>query len=146
MVSLRKYFGVILLLSAISIFLGGCKKDDNPVEDNTATFVGTWKLTNLTATISGVPVSMTPTQAGYQMTIVSKSDNTFTMTTITSAGTTTNTGTWSISGTNLTLKYSDGTSSVFAFTLSGTTLTIKDYAYTHETFGNIKVNLDFAKQ
>ena len=147
MLLLKKYFKWILLLSFVLIIAAGCAKDeDSPTENTTATFVGTWKLTTITATINGQQISLTPEMAGTQMTIVSKTDNTFSMTTVTSSGTTTNTGNWSISGQNLTLKYSDGTSATFAYTLSGKTFSIKDYAYTDPTLGNLKVSLDFTKQ
>ncbi len=145
--SSRKYLNAFLFLSLL-IFASGCKKDDsNPVEDNApATFVGTWKLTSLSATVSGQPLTLTPDQAGTQMTIVSKQDYTFTMTTIDASGTKVNTGTWSVTGTNLNLKYSDNTSATYAFTVTGTTLSIKDYPYTHPLFGALLIKLDFTKQ
>ncbi len=137
---------LVLLFLLLVIATVGCKKDDNPTESSNSTFVATWKLTKLSATISGTPMEMTPEQAGTQMTIVANQDNTFTMTTTDGTGTKTNTGTWSTTGTQLTLKYSDGTSATYDYTLSGSTLTIKNYPYTHETFGNLLLNLQFTKQ
>lgn len=141
---LRKF--VLLFLLLVAAF-AGCKKDDsNPTENTNSTFVGTWKLTKLSTTVSGTPIDMTPEMAGTQMTIVANQDNSFTMTTTDGTGTKTNTGTWTTTSTQLTLKFSDGTSSTYDYTLSGTTLKIKKYPYTHETFGNLLLTLDFTKQ
>lgn len=141
---LQKLVLLFLLLVAATV---GCKKDDsNPTENSNSTFVGTWQLTKLSATVGTTPIEMTPEQAGTQMTIVANQDNSFTMTTTDGTGTKTNTGTWTTTSTQLTLKYSDGTSATFDYTLSGSTFTIKNYPYTHPTFGNLLINLSFTKQ
>ena len=137
---------LILLFLLLVIAAVGCKKDDNPTESTNSPFVGTWTLTKLSATIGTTPVEMTPEQAGTQMTIVAKDDNSFSMTTVDAAGSRTTTGTWTKTDTQLTLKYSDGTSATFDYTLSGSTFTIKNYPYTHPTFGNLLINLSFTKQ
>lgn len=141
------FFKVLFVACMFLVLFAGCKKDDsNPVDSAPPTFVGTWKLTMLSATISGQPISMTPELAGIQMTIVSKSDYTFSMVTVDASGSKTLTGTWSVSGDNLTLKYSDGSSATFVYSVTGTTLSIKDYPYTHPTFGALLIKLDFTKQ
>jgi hypothetical protein len=143
----RRCFEMMLLFCFVLILATGCKKDDsNPTESNSTAFVGTWKLTLISTTYSGQPITMSPSDAGIQMTIVNKSDATFTMTTTDSNGATTYTGTYIKTDTNLTLKYSDNTSSTFAYTLSGNTLSIKDYPYTHPLFGALLLKLDFTKQ
>jgi len=140
---ITKLSAVIILLV---LGLSACSKDDSSPTEASSTFVGTWKLSKLSASISGAPIEMTPDQAGTQMTIVAKSDNTFSMTTIDAAGTRTNTGTWSTTGSQLSLKYSDGTSAAFEYSLSGAVMKIKNYPYTHPTFGNLLLTLDFTKQ
>ncbi|MEW6652681.1 MAG: lipocalin family protein [Bacteroidota bacterium] len=137
----------IIAITVVLFFgLSACSKDDsNPAESN-STFVGTWKLTKLSALIGGAPLEMTPELAGTQMTITAKADNTFSMTTTDGAGTRTSTGTWSISGSQLTLKFSDGTSASYEYSLSGSLLKIKNYPYTHPTFGSLSITLDFTKQ
>ncbi|MDP3583090.1 MAG: lipocalin family protein [Ignavibacteria bacterium] len=137
---------LVLLFLLLVIAAVGCKKDDNPTESSNSPFVGTWKLTKLSAMIGTTPIEMTPEQAGTQMTIIAKDDNSFSMTTVDGTGSKTNTGTWTKTDTQLTLKYSDGTSATFDYTLSGSTFTIKNYPYTHETFGNLLLNLSFTKQ
>lgn len=135
------------LIILIVLGLSACSKDDdsNPTENNSS-FVGTWKLTKLSATIGGAPIEMTPEMAGTQMTIIAKSDNTFSMTTTDGSGTRTSTGTWNTAGNQLSLKFSDGTSATYEYSLSGTVMKIKNYPYTHPTFGNLSLTLDFTKQ
>ena len=136
---------LVLLFLLLVIAAVGCKKD-NPTESSNSPFIGTWKLTKLSAMMGTTPIEMTPEQAGTQMTIVANQDNSFSMTTVDGTGSRTSTGTWTKTDTQLTLKYSDGTSATFDYTLSGSTFTIKNYPYTHETFGNLLLNLSFTKQ
>ena len=147
---LRKYFKIILLFSSVIIIVSGCKKgDSNPVGNNTPLeFAGTWKLTQVSTILSGQTVTMTPEIAGTQMTIISRQDGTFSMNSFdpTTGSPIVSTGTWSINGNNLTLKYSDNTSVTLGFTLSANSLSIKDYPYTHPLYGPLLVTLIFTKQ
>ncbi|KAF0151596.1 MAG: hypothetical protein FD143_1729 [Ignavibacteria bacterium] len=141
-ISIKMIAITVLMLLGLS----ACSKDDSNPTENNSTFVGTWKLTKLSALIGGTPMELTPELAGTQMTIVAKADNTFSMTTTDGAGTRTSTGTWSISGSQLTLKFSDGTSATYEYSISGSLLKIKNYPYTHPTFGSLSITLDFTKQ
>ena len=141
-----KYSKILLMISLIIIGLNACGKDDgNPTEVN-ATFVGNWKLTKLSSVISGTPIEMTPELAGTQMSISALADGSFSMTTTDAAGTRTSTGTWGTANNKLTLKFSDGTSATYDYSFSGNVMTIKGYPYSHPTFGNITLTLDFTKQ
>jgi hypothetical protein len=142
----------IVSLFLLSIVFVGCKKDSNPTEPSTNPneFVGTWKLSKVTVTLSGNNVDMTPEQAGTQMTIVAKADGTFTMTTIKTdsttgqSETTVQTGTWKIANGKIELKYSDGTIDNLDFTLTGNKCTIKT---TVQALGTtLPAILEFTKQ
>ncbi|MDF1611305.1 MAG: lipocalin family protein [Stygiobacter sp.] len=136
----------------ITLFLAGCKKENSPTEPslNPSEFVGTWKLTKVTVTLSGNNVELTPEQAETQMTIVAKSDGSFIMTTIKKDSTTGEnvttvlTGTWKIANGKIELKYSDGTSESLEFTLTGNKCTIKT---TVQALGTtLPAVLEFTKQ
>lgn len=117
----------ILMLSVLAVSLYSCKKDDAPISTNTPSkeqLVGTWKKT--AETTNGVNTWNTTNYDPCEMddNIQLKADNTFTYT---DAGTVcspsgTDNGTWSVSGSTLTV---DG----FPITIenySGTTLKLKE--------------------
>ncbi|MCX7875266.1 MAG: lipocalin family protein [Melioribacteraceae bacterium] len=151
---MKKYFmlKIFFVYIIISLVFISCKKENSPTEPslNPTEFVGTWKLTKVTVTLSGNNVDLTPEQAETQMTIVAKADGSFTMTTIKKDSTTGNNvttvsnGTWKIQSGKIELKYTDGTSEVFDFTLTGNKCTIKT---TVQALGaTLPAILEFTKQ
>lgn len=147
MITASKIFKLLLVSFVIILLATACKKDDsNPTESssNPSEFVGTWKLTKITVTISGINNDLTPEQAGTQMTIIANNDASFKMTTITSDGTTTSEGTWQIANGKLILKYADNTSETYDYTLSGNKFSIKTSV---EALGQtLPAVLEFTKQ
>ncbi len=143
LLKLSRFAALFLVVIVIAI---GCKKDDNPTEstDNPSQFAGTWKMTKVTVTYSGSNIELTPEQAETQMTIVAGSDGSYQMTTVTTSGTTVQTGTWKINGTKMELKYSDGTSQSLDFTLNGNKCTIKTTVNALGT--TLPATLEFTKQ
>lgn len=149
---LKSNISFVVVLILISSFFFGCKKSSSPTEPTTnpSEFVGTWKLSKVTVTLSGNNVDMTPEQAGTQMTIVAKADGTFTMTTVKTdsttgqSETTVQTGNWKIANGKIELKYSDGTVDNLDFTLTGNKCTIKT---TVQALGaTLPAVLEFTKQ
>ena len=144
--NLLKLSKLVALFLVLIVIAAGCKKDDNPTEstDNPSQFAGTWKMTKVTVTYSGSNIELTPEQAETQMTIVAGSDGSYKMTTVTTSGTTVQTGTWKINGTKMELKYSDGTSQSLDFTLNGNKCTIKTTVNALGT--TLPATLEFTKQ
>lgn len=129
-------FKRILLLSIVAVSLFGCKKDDDVVNTTTPTkeqLVGTWRQT--AETTNGVNSWNTTSHDACEMddNLQLKSDNTYTYT---DAGTVcspsgNDSGTWSVSGSTLT---------VDAFPMqidnfNGSTLRLKEtYSFGGSTF------------
>lgn len=143
---------LFILYLIINLFFVACKKESSPTEPslNPSEFVGTWKMTKVTVTLSGNNVELTPEQAETQMTIVAKADGSFIMTTIKKDSTTGENvtivlnGTWKIANGKIELKYSDGTSESLDFTLNGNKCTIKT---TVQALGTtLPAVLEFTKQ
>lgn len=133
-----------ILLGLMLLIVSGCKKDD-PVSSTDA-LIGTWKLTYITAKVGGATLPMTPEQAGIQMTIVVKADNTYSATIVRADGTTTDTGTWSANATQFTMKSQDGTTNTKEYALSGNKLVVKGWEFVDPTFGNVVADLELTKQ
>lgn len=119
--SKSRFLTVIVLTVFIALFFINCG-DDNPAASAEESLVGTWVLTKMTATSSEGTLTFTPEQISVTVTI--KSDHTYQATIIQQGITTTETGTWSISGNTVTFTDSDGESTAVTFTIEGNELTI----------------------
>jgi hypothetical protein len=125
---MKKLSTLFLVALALALVLGGCAALGLGVD----AVVGTWNLTSLTvpanngstSTLSGTDLA---TYWG-SMSVVVKSDNTFTGTsTLVMGSATTQTGTWSKSGSTYSFTDKDpstGTNSTQTGTISGKTLTM----------------------
>ncbi len=116
-----RFLTVIVLFGFVALFSISCG-DDNPVASEEESIVGTWVLTKMTATFSGVTLTIPADEMSITVTI--KSDNTYQATIIEEGITTPETGTWSISGNTVTLTDSDGEITTATFTIEGNKLTI----------------------
>ncbi|MCK9281126.1 MAG: hypothetical protein M0P71_10925 [Melioribacteraceae bacterium] len=95
----------LLLPLLLLITFSGCSNDDNPTEPNTKDkLVGNWTLTKVTVQFSGMPIVLTPEQAGVSGSLNLKSDNTFVFNYTNSDGTEQGIGTYSVTDTQITLK------------------------------------------
>ncbi|MCX7798557.1 MAG: lipocalin family protein [Melioribacter sp.] len=134
----------ILLL----VFTSCDKKDDNPVSPDEDIF-GTWILTKVILPDYG-NMELDPRAMGLSATFKMKSDHTFEMTFVDSDGTSTDTGTWSISDGKITMKSSSGDEVVFNYELSGNKMRITMQMNVSEFglpgSGEMRVIMEFTKQ
>lgn len=133
-------FMIIMMLAVI-----GCKEDDdNPASSNESALVGTWVLTSITLTSINNTV-LTPEQAGMNGTIIMNANKTFDAT-FTQDGVPDNeTGTWSVSGTTLTLTGETETIVLENYTLQNNKLYVNT-TINVDPFGELPVKLEFTKQ
>lgn len=133
-------FMIIMMLAVI-----GCKEDDdNPASSNESALVGTWVLTSITLTSINNTV-LTPEQAGINGTIIMNANKTFDAT-FTQDGVPDNeTGTWSVSGTTLTLTGETETIVLENYTLQNNKLYVNT-TINVDPFGELPVKLEFTKQ
>jgi len=136
---------LLLLLISICILVVNSCKEDNPVSPEDQ-LVGTWVLTKLTMTRQGQTIVQTPAEAGVQVTLILSSNKTFQMTKTDQSGTTTDTGTWSSTDKEITVKSSDGTTEVVPYILAGNKLSVTVQIAIEE--GGIKspVIMEFTRQ
>ena len=134
---------LLLLLISICILVVNSCKDDNPVSPEDQ-LVGTWVLTKLTMTSQGQTIVQTPAEAGVQITLILRSNKTYQMTQTDASGTETDTGTWSSTDKEISVKSSDGTTEVVPYILAGNKLSLT----VQIEEGGIKfpVILEFTKQ
>lgn len=118
-IKLLKKFGIILILITLISF--GCNNtEDTPTEPEVTldnALVGTWQLTKITVPL--LDTMLTAQEAGVEITMVFRADGSFEATTIDSAGTEVDKGTWSTSNSTLTLKFDDGTEQKGEYTIQG---------------------------
>ena len=135
----------LLIVFLSSITFNGCKKDDNPLAPGDE-LIGTWVLTKLTMTTPQGKVDMTPQEAQFEMTVVIRSDRTYTSTTVDQSVTETDNGTWSVSGDKITVKHQNQTTEVMTYRISGNKLYF-DQTTTDSTSGEeMLITLEFTKQ
>jgi lipocalin-like protein len=121
-----------LLLSALMFLSVGCNKDDenNPTGGNVTAggLTGTWSLSEATinpGTDSAQVFNQTLLQlAGVSMVLVVNEGGTYSITTADSTGPSTETGTWSVSGNNITITPTGDTGETLPFSLDGNSLTL----------------------
>ncbi len=118
----------LFLITIMIAVLSGCKKDQNnpaePTAENDSRLVGSWVLTKITIPLLN-DSTLTPQEAGVQITITFNSNGKFSSVTIDSSGQSTDSGTWSTKDNkHLTLKFDDGTSQDGDYTISGTTASL----------------------
>ncbi|MBL1213931.1 MAG: lipocalin family protein [Ignavibacteriae bacterium] len=121
-------FVMALLAASLLLLTIGCNKDDNPVGGTESKLTGSWKLTEATinpGTDSARVFNQTLLQlAGVSMLLDVKENGTYTFTTSDSSGQSTETGTWSVSGSNITITPDGDTGETLPFNLDGNTLTL----------------------
>lgn len=121
---LKSILIVTLILAIAAFFLMSCD-DDSPSKPGTGGLVGTWVLTKITVISSAGEFSYDPEDMGYSVTVVLNSDNTFQATEEDEEeGTSVETGTWSASGSTLTITSSDGETVSGTYSIKGNKLTI----------------------
>lgn len=131
-----------------SLFLGllvSCSDDD----DNSSTepeaggydqaLVGTWQLTQILS-----PIVATPAAIGLSLTAVFEEDGTITFTTIDAEGTAVDTGTWSTSGGNLTIKLEGEDAATSPYSVDGNFASISAYPIEYQGT-SILASLEFTK-
>lgn len=118
-------FSLFVLLTLV--FYSGCKKSDsNPASPITSSnpIVGKWLLSNVTVTnANGSKTSFTPQQLGLSITMEFRNDNTATITTIDSTGTTTENGTYTYSTGVINLTNTNGEKTSVNITMTGNKFT-----------------------
>jgi len=119
---------LFLILTLALIVIAGCKKDENnptePTVEKDSRLVGTWDLTKITIPLFN-DSTLTPEEAGVQITITFNSDGSFTSVTIDSTGQETDNGNWSTKDNkHLTLKFNDGTSQDGDYSINGSTASL----------------------
>jgi len=140
-----KLFYPLLIVFLSSIAFNSCKKDDNPLASGDE-LIGTWVLTKLTTTTPQGKVERTPQEAQFEMTIVIRSDRTYTSTTVDHSVIDTDNGTWSVSGDKITVKHEDQTTEVMTYRISGNKLYI-DRTVTDSSSGEeMPLTLEYTKQ
>jgi hypothetical protein len=130
-----------------SLFLGlliSCSDDDNSSTEPEAgsydpALVGTWQLTRILS-----PIVTTPEIIGLSLTAVFEDDGTITFTTIDSEGPAVDTGTWSTSGGNLTIKLEGEDAATSPYSIDGNTASISAYPIEYEGTP-ILASLEFTK-
>ena len=140
-------FFVVMLLT-LSVYSGCKKSDSNPASPvaPASPIVGKWGLSSVTVTNSdSSKTTYTPQQMGLSITMQFNSDNTASITTADSSGTTTDTGTYTYSNGVLNLTDTAGAKTTLNITLSGNKFT------TAQTLADDKGNpihalLEFTKQ
>ncbi len=133
-------FIIIMMLAVI-----GCKEDDdNPASSNESALVGTWVLTSITLTSINNTV-LTPEQAGMDATIVMNANKTFQATFTTDGEADTESGTWNVSGSTLTLTGETETIVLENYTLQNNKLYVNT-TINVDPFGELPVKLEFTKQ
>ena len=153
MKNLNIKLALALLLSALMFLSVGCNKDDenNPTGGNVTAggLTGTWSLSEVTinpGTDSIQVLNQVALQiAGVSMVLVVNEGGTFTMTTTDSEGPSVETGTWSVSGNNITITPTGDDAEVIPFSIEGNilTLTLGDLEFGEDVFPAI---LKFTKQ
>ncbi len=143
MIVLKKFLFIISAIILISS-VQGCKTD-NSAEPETNSLVGTWTLTKITIPNGAASIILTPEQAQVQSTITAKADGTYNATVIDHGVTTTESGTYSVSGSVITFKMQDGTTRSTEFTLNGNKLTIVQVIST-PLAENTSATLEFTRQ
>jgi hypothetical protein len=134
------------LAAVLILSLACCKDDDNPTSSN-GNLEGTWKLSKIEVTVSGITMDVT-NQVDYNATVVLKSDKTYTMTIVASGETTTDSGTYSAKDGSITFTPTVGSTMVWTYTVNGstlvakTTLDLSSYSLSTET----PVSFTFNKQ
>lgn len=94
----RAILTLILCILVAVVFLPGCKKDSTS-SDEDHELVGTWRCTS----ISAEGQTLTPSQIGLTWTVTFRNDDTFSMTFIIGGETESGSGTWSVSGSRVTI-------------------------------------------
>lgn len=111
----RKYsVFLIIVIILFTAFAAGCKKssksDENPVSPTlpggtTNQLAGTWKMTKVTITNPDNSIQvLTPTQAGFNITWVFKTDNTYTFTIVQQGGNSEKKGTYTYTNNTIVIK------------------------------------------
>lgn len=106
----------ILLLSIV--FISNCSDDDKK-----ETLIGTWVLTSMKMSASGITVTVDPAEIGLSQTLTVYDDNTYRMVITEEGETTTSYGEWSTSGGKL-YTTEEGETEVFDYSLKGDKLEI----------------------
>ena len=107
---------IILFLSII--FITNCSDDDEK-----DTLIGTWVLTSMKMSASGITVTVDPAEMGLSQTLTIYDDNTFRMVMTEDGETSTSTGEWSSSGGKLYIT-EEGETEVVDYSLKGDKLEI----------------------
>jgi hypothetical protein len=123
MIDLKKVF-MVGLIAVLVFSLSGCKSDDNPVSSE-GDLAGTWVLTSVSATVSGLTLTRTPAEVDYNVTVKMKSDKTYQMTIITGGETTNESGTYAVSNGNITFTPSSGSAMTWSYSFSDSKLIAK---------------------
>jgi len=118
----KKIFSFVILLCLL-ISLSGCKNDSNPSSTGSE-LVGTWVLTKLTTTTPQGTQEMTPDQANFHMTLIIRSDGTYTSNLVDQTGPSVDNGTWAIVTGKINVKHQDGSTETAAYTVAGSKLTL----------------------
>lgn len=137
----------IVCLSLLFVFIpSGCSEDEeesNPLSARESAIVGTWILTKVTVTDLSGTYELTPQQANMSMTLVARSDKTFSMNSTMNGETENASGTWNLNGDFIVLA-SEGETELIPYTIEGNKFTITTY----QQQGDILISavLEFTKQ
>lgn len=140
------WLSIIVLISLI--VYSGCKKSDsstNPVNP-VSQIAGKWVLTKVTVkNPDNSTTSYTPAQAGVFITMEFRNDNTATITTSDSTGTTTESGTYTYSSGQLHLTNTSGEMTTIDIALIGNKFTTTQ-TLTDDNGNPVAATLEFTKQ
>lgn len=137
-----------LVLISMALYSGCKKSDSNPTSPVTQTspIVGKWALSGVTVTNQdGSKTTYTPQQLGLSIIMEFRNDNTATITTIDSTGTTTENGTYTYSNGVLNLTDTNGQKQTINVTISGNKVTTQQQL-TDANGNPFNAQLEFTKQ
>ncbi|HEX2865913.1 MAG TPA: lipocalin family protein [Ignavibacteriales bacterium] len=137
-----------LVLISVALYSGCKKSDSNPTSPvaQASPIVGKWALSGVTVTNQdGSKLTLTPQQMGLSITMEFRNDNTATITTIDSTGTTTENGSYTYSNGVLDLTDTNGQKQTINVTISGNKITTEQQL-TDDNGNPFNAQLEFTKQ
>lgn len=120
---------ILMLFLTVAVF-SGCSDDDNPASAGSDSLIGVWKATTSTISYgsesSPDSVDSFPFTAGtIEFTLTLKDDNTWTAVFVFLGESESSSGTWSVSGTTITVNEPGEETDTFEYSISGNNLTLK---------------------
>lgn len=135
--------GLILMFLFISFGCSDDEEESNPLSSRESAIVGTWVLTKVTVTDLSGPHEYTPQQANMSMTLVARSDKTFSVNSTMNGETDNYAGSWNLNGDFIVLA-SEGDTELIPYTIVANKFTITTYQQQGDILNS--TILEFTKQ